>query len=347
VSTKTSDVLRFYGRQCIYCGDWATTRDHLLPKSRGGSNRLQNLRPCCTTCNYAKGARTPEEWLGVNCPPELLFIEREPTRKTTVSKNVIMHRDSREVIPSIATPINCVITDPPYGMDFHSNSAQTPLGKQFTKKIDGDDNMIEAIELFHSVMGPILGKLADQAELYIFTAWHILEWWIPAVKELTFIQDDGTRANNCWMLDAVTGREVMRNPKGFDRGIRLKQMLIWEKGDPGQGDLAANWGCGHEVALYLKRGRRPIPKRRSAVLHFDKVRTGTNIHPTQKPVPLLKTLIEMSTDPGDLIVDPFSGSGSTSRAAKEMDRNSLAFEIEKDYFDRSTAWLADETLFTI
>lgn len=264
-----------------------------------------------------------------------------------MTHNIIVHGDSRVTIPSIHTPINCVVTDPPYGMDFASNSAQTPGGKQFTKKIDGDGNMIEAINLFHSIMGPIIYKLAPEAEIYIFTAWHCLEWWIPAVKDLTFLNPDGERVGgNCWHLDYETGKEVMHFPKGHDNGIRLKQMIVWSKGDPGQGDLDANWGCGHEVILYLKKGRRPIPKRRSAVLHFDKVRTGTNIHPTEKPVPLLKELIGMSTTVGDFVVDPFSGSGSTSVAAKELGRNSLAFEIDGQYIERSRERLNMDTIFS-
>ena len=113
--------------------------------------------------------------------------------------------------------------------------------------------------------------------------------------------------------------------------LELKQLLIWDKGYPGLGDLDGNWGCGHEMILYLKKGRRPIPKRRSGIIHVDKIPAGQNVHPTEKPVALIKQLIEMSTDPGDFVVDPFSGSGSTSVAAQQLGRNSLAFDIEERY----------------
>jgi len=47
------------GRICHYCGDRATTRDHIVPKILGGTNGLFNLVPCCTRCNRRKGADWP------------------------------------------------------------------------------------------------------------------------------------------------------------------------------------------------------------------------------------------------------------------------------------------------
>ncbi|MGR8822394.1 DNA-methyltransferase [Leuconostoc citreum] len=54
------------------------------------------------------------------------------------------------------------------------------------------------------------------------------------------------------------------------------------------------------------------------------------IHPTQKPVPVLKQLISIFTDYGDVVIDPVAGSGSTLRAAIELDRSAYGFEIQKD-----------------
>lgn len=67
---------------------------------------------------------------------------------------------------------------------------------------------------------------------------------------------------------------------------------------------------------------------------FDWIRdTATpKVHPTQKPVPLLERLIEIFTDPGDVIIDPCAGSGSTLRAAIQKNRKAYGFEIKKDFF---------------
>ena len=57
------------------------------------------------------------------------------------------------------------------------------------------------------------------------------------------------------------------------------------------------------------------------------------IHPTQKPVPVLKELISIFTDYGDVVIDPVAGSASTLRAAIELNRNAFGFEIKKDMFN--------------
>ena len=59
------------------------------------------------------------------------------------------------------------------------------------------------------------------------------------------------------------------------------------------------------------------------------------IHPAQKPVKMLKRLIEIFTDPGDVVIDPCFGSGSTARAAVELGRNFYGFEINKEFYRRA------------
>lgn len=59
------------------------------------------------------------------------------------------------------------------------------------------------------------------------------------------------------------------------------------------------------------------------------------IHPAQKPVGLLKKLIEIFTDEGDTVIDPCCGSGSTLRAAIELNRNAYGFEIDKNFYERA------------
>lgn len=67
---------------------------------------------------------------------------------------------------------------------------------------------------------------------------------------------------------------------------------------------------------------------------FDWVRDNITpkVHPTQKPVPLLERLIEIFTDPDDVVIDPCAGSGTTLRAAIQKNRKAYGFEIKKDFF---------------
>mgnify|MGYP002408184169 FL=1 len=65
----------------------------------------------------------------------------------------------------------------------------------------------------------------------------------------------------------------------------------------------------------------------------DNLRRYPKIHPTQKPVALLKRLIEIFTDPGDVVIDPCAGSGTTLRAAYELGRNAYGFEVDKNFYE--------------
>lgn len=93
-----------------------------------------------------------------------------------------------------------------------------------------------------------------------------------------------------------------------------------------------------EHALILYRGR--LPKfRNGGHMVFDWMewkrdsrREYPKIHPTQKPVSVLKRLIEIFTDEGDVVIDPCAGSGSTLRAAAELGRSAYGFEIDKRFY---------------
>jgi site-specific DNA-methyltransferase (adenine-specific) len=67
----------------------------------------------------------------------------------------------------------------------------------------------------------------------------------------------------------------------------------------------------------------------------DSVKDYPKIHPTQKPVSVLKRLIEIFTDEGDIVIDPVAGSGTTLRAAAELRRSSYGFEVSKEFYKRS------------
>lgn len=66
------------------------------------------------------------------------------------------------------------------------------------------------------------------------------------------------------------------------------------------------------------------------------------IHPAQKPVKILKRLIEIFTDEGDVVIDPCFGSGSTARAAKETKRNFYGFEINKDFYKQAVEKMVND-----
>ncbi len=211
--------------------------------------------------------------------------------------------------------INCVVADPPYGVDFVSRRAETADGKKFVKAVADDLTLRDAIDAFDKVMDVILPRCAVEAELYVFTRWDIVGAWIYAVNRLA------------------------------RHGFKYKMLLVWDKGIPGMGDIDANWGCGHELILYCKRGRRDVAYRRSGIIAVDKLGPKQHVHPTEKPVPLIERLIEMSTASGDLVLDPYSGSGSTSVAAKRLGRDSIGIELDPQYVAVAQKRLTENYLF--
>ena len=100
-----------------------------------------------------------------------------------------------------------------------------------------------------------------------------------------------------------------------------------------------------EYALVLYRNKLPKfrntdsdGKRHMIFDHFDWERDGKEIpklHTSQKPVRLLKRLIQIFTDEGDVVIDPCAGSGSTLRAARELGRNSYGFEVCKEFYTKA------------
>jgi site-specific DNA-methyltransferase (adenine-specific) len=67
-----------------------------------------------------------------------------------------------------------------------------------------------------------------------------------------------------------------------------------------------------------------------------------NIHPTQKPIRVLKELIETFTDEGDVVIDPVAGSGTTLRACRELNRNCYGFEIDKNFYKEAKEKMLNE-----
>ena len=91
-----------------------------------------------------------------------------------------------------------------------------------------------------------------------------------------------------------------------------------------------------EYGLLLYRDKLPKFNNDGRMIFncFDWVRDGETpkVHPTQKPVPLLRRLIEIFTDKGDVVIDPCAGSGSTLLAAAQLGRKAYGFEIKKQFF---------------
>lgn len=92
-----------------------------------------------------------------------------------------------------------------------------------------------------------------------------------------------------------------------------------------------------EYAVVLYREKLPKFNNKGEMIknyfYWDTDNSYPKIHPTQKPIPVLKRLIEIFTDEGDVVIDPVAGSGSTLRACMELGRHSFGFEIKKEFVE--------------
>lgn len=121
-----------------------------------------------------------------------------------------------------------------------------------------------------------------------------------------------------------------------------RMCLTWDKGDwPGMGDLKLPWGPSTEEVYVLGSGF--VGEKRSGSILYGNRLTGNTLHPNQKPVGLMARLIAHC--PPGVIADPFAGSGSTLRAAKDSGRMAIGVELDEKHCETIVARLAQETLF--
>ena len=182
--------------------------------------------------------------------------------------------------------IDCLITDPPYGMSYISKS-------EGHRPILNDDNL-DWLEPF-AMKANLL--LKDDAHGYVFCSHHHVETFKIVLSKI------------------------------FD----YKNILIWEKNTVGLNDFASNYGPKYEMIIYFNKGRKPLNGNREPNI-FKFIKPKNELHPTQKPVDLIEFLIGKSTDFGDIVFDPFMGSGTTGVAARNMKRKFIGIELDDEYF---------------
>ena len=121
------------------------------------------------------------------------------------------------------------------------------------------------------------------------------------------------------------------------RPTATQQVLIWDKGTVGMGNLSLPWfPCTEEVYVL---GAGWVGSRTSAVMRV----VGRNEHhPTEKPLRLLRDLIAKC--PPGVLADPFMGSGSTLRAAKDLGRRCIGIEVDERYCEIAATRLGQEVL---
>lgn len=113
--------------------------------------------------------------------------------------------------------------------------------------------------------------------------------------------------------------------------------LVWDKVNQGMG---YHWRCRHEFVVMLDKGRRRLNDLSAPdILTHKMIRGG---YPTEKPVSLMRQLIENSTQPGELVCDPFSGSGSVAVACQQTERRFIGGDVSDKAVAYALGRLEDE-----
>ena len=127
--------------------------------------------------------------------------------------------------------------------------------------------------------------------------------------------------------------------------------LIWDKGKHGSGNLSMPWGPSHERIAFAvwspyksaaKDGGLAARLRRGSIINVPMQNNGRGAltHPTEKPVMLMRQLIEASSLFGETVLDPFAGSGSTLVAAALEGRKAIGIELDEAHCETAAKRLA-------
>ena len=226
----------------------------------------------------------------------------------------IYHGDCREILPTLA-PVDLVMADPPYSLSVESNH-ENRRGKG-TRRLDFFEGDQDWAAMTSAVVDRIAMASVLAPAIYV---WCGHRQFGPIVDDLE------------------------------SRGWRTR-FLVWRKACPVPAPPGVGWDSAAELCVYgFRNGRKwtpPTGTKVPNVIDADSYRHGQPgkvDHPTQKPTQTATIPIAFSTHAGDTVLDPFMGSGTTLRAAKDLGRKAIGIEIEERYCEIAAKRLGQEVL---
>lgn len=230
---------------------------------------------------------------------ELLRRERELEKANKIKEvtDWVVNGDSTKECEHAPHGIKLVFTDPPYGVAFQSNR-RTVSAK--AKKIENDDSQDLAAEVTRKALLHLWEKVDNDSSLLLWCDWKSEFLFRSIIEEI---------------------------------GWTIKNSMIWIKPNHGTGDLKGSFAPKHERLLFAVKGRVELNNRLPDVFHGSGFLDTQ--HPTPKPVDAISKLIECLTLEGDIVADPFMGSGSTGVSSIRTGRMFWGCEKDRDYWGES------------
>lgn len=213
----------------------------------------------------------------------------------TIGGATLYHADAFDVFPDLRGEADMIATDPPYRLS--SGGTRSDMGGIFDPEVyDNSGELMDTVQ-WHDIGGPMYRACKPDADAYVMT-------------------NDG---NLFAAGNGLTGA-----------GWKRHRVLPWVKNSPVRSRYYMNT-C--EFTLYLWKGKARDIRNGGSLQHSADPRPRTGRHPTEKPVGLMMGYIRNSSDPGDLVLDPFMGSGTTVEAAMRLGRRAIGIEIDPDHFE--------------
>lgn len=224
------------------------------------------------------------------------------SRMVTIGDCTLYQGDAMDILPALPKA-DLVVSDVPYALTTGgvSKSSKTMSGIFAAHNYANDGQLVMATVPFPEMMAGLYAALADDADCYV----------MANDKNVHPLTDAALKA-----------------------GFQFHNLLVWDKITP----TANRWYMKNlEFALYLWKGRARTINNPSAkqIIRggLDKV-AG---HPTEKPVPLMAEYIRNSSQPGQIVLDPFMGSATTGVAALQLGRRFVGIELDPLFFDMACA----------
>ena len=225
----------------------------------------------------------------------------------TIRTNRVEKIDAIEELKRLPNEsVDLIVTDPPYNIASSKKLIQINGTLQTTADAFGEWDTYHPFDfdnLIRQLISEAYRVLKPGAAFYMFTA----------------------RETNARFLEMAV-----------QRGFTYRNVIAMTK-PPAPSYYSNCWRSGFDLCMVLSKGKfknRTFnfleQSEMSNVYHYNP-RKKVSKHPTEKPTELIERMIRVSSNPGDLVVDPFLGSGTTAVAAKKLGRKYLGFELHTPY----------------
>ena len=248
------------------------------------------------------------------------FVARPDVRPLL---NTILFGDCIEELKKLPTQsVDLIFADPPYNLQLKGDLHRPDQSK--VDAVDDDWDRFRDFETYDRFTKGWLAEcrriLKDSGTLWVIGSYHNI------FRVGTVVQDLGF-----WILNDVIWRKA--NPMPNFRGKRFTnahETLIWAAKSADQKSYTFNYDA-------MKALNDDLQMRSDWLLPICnggerlKTKDGSKLHPTQKPEALLQRVLLAASHPGDVVLDPFFGTGTTGAAARRLGRNFIGIERDESY----------------